>query len=246
MTDDYQPAFPDEAERRLAANLRILRERRGISQVKLAQEMVAREWPWRQQTVARVENGQRMIRLGEAIALASILSVSLGVSTQPGSDAIEVEKIRGAGVRLRESCEAVAAAVCRLMDEQRTAKRLQVLNAAVQGDDFIEVALVQLRGWMRECTVDKAVLKGRRRFTELGEKRSGGEEGAAAPHRRTPGSRWLPPGMRKRSSTPPAGQISPDVSRRGPLAAPRPLRQGPPVARPLHRSGRQGAQQVIR
>jgi transcriptional regulator with XRE-family HTH domain len=177
MTDDYQPAFPDEAERRLAANLRILRERRGISQVKLAQEMVAREWPWRQQTVARVENGQRMIRLGEAVALASILSVSLGYLTQPGSDAIEVEKIRGAGVRLRESCEAVAAAVCRLMDEQRTAKQLQVLNAAVQGDDFIEVALVQLRGWMRECTVDKAVLKGRRRFTELGEKRSGGEEG---------------------------------------------------------------------
>jgi transcriptional regulator with XRE-family HTH domain len=181
MTDDYQPAFPDEAERRLAANLRILRERRGISQVKLAQEMVAREWPWRQQTVARVENGQRMIRLGEAVALASILSVSLGYLTQPGSDAIEVEKIRGAGVRLRESCEAVAAAVCRLMDEQRTAKQLQVLNAAVQGDDFIEVALVQLRGWMRECTVDKAVLKGRRRFTELGEKRSGGEEGAAGP-----------------------------------------------------------------
>lgn len=181
MTDDYQPAFPDEAERRLAANLRTLRERRGISQVKLAQEMVARDWPWRQQTVARVENGQRMIRLGEAVALASILSVSLGYLTQPGSDAIEVEKIRGAGVRLRESCEAVAAAVCRLLDEQRTAKRLQVLNAGVQGDDFIEVALVQLRGWMRECTVDNAILKGRRRFTDLGEKQGGGEEGALGP-----------------------------------------------------------------
>jgi len=181
MADDYQPAFPDEAERRLAANLRILREARDISQAKLAQEMLARDWPWRQQTVARVENGQRMIRLGEAIALASILGVSLGYLTRSGPDALEVEKIRGAGVRLRESCEAVAAAVCHLLDAQHTAERLQVNNAGVKGDDFIEVALVQLRGWMRECTVDKAILKGRRRFTELDEKRDGRESEAAGP-----------------------------------------------------------------
>jgi len=51
----------------------------------------------------------------------------------------------------------------------------------VHGDDFVEVALVQLRGWMRECTVDKAILKGRQRFTELGEKRGGGEREAAGP-----------------------------------------------------------------
>ena len=122
-----------------------------------------------------------MIRFGEAVALASILSVSLERFTRPVSEAIEVEKIRAAGARLRESCEAVAAAVCHLLDEQRTAKRLQVLNAGVQGDDFVEVALVQLRGWMRECTVDNAILKGRRRFTELGEKQGGGEGGAAGP-----------------------------------------------------------------
>ena len=71
--------------------------------------------------------------------------------------------------------------MCHLLDAQSTAKRLQVLNARVQGDDFVEVALVQLRGWMRECTVDKAILKGRRRFTELGEKQGGGEGGAAGP-----------------------------------------------------------------
>lgn len=181
MADDYQPDFPDEAEQRFAANLRALRERRGISQARLAQEMLARDWPWRQQTVARVENGQRMIRFGEAIALASILGVSLDRFTRPVSEVIEVEKIRTAGDQLRESWEAVAAAVCHLLDAQRTAERLQALNAGVQGDDFIEVALVQLRGWMRECTVDKAILKGRRRFTELGGKQDGGEGGAAGP-----------------------------------------------------------------
>ncbi len=180
MADDYQSAFPDEAERRFAANLRILRERRGISQARLAQEMLAREWPWRQQTVARLENGQRMIRFGEAITLASILGVSLDRFTRPVSEVIEAEKIRAASARLRESCEAVAAAVCHLLDARRTAERLQALNAQVQGD-FVDVALVQLRGLMTECTVDKAILEGHRRFTELGEERGGGEGGTAGP-----------------------------------------------------------------
>ena len=177
MADDDQPAFPDDAEQRFAANLRILRERQGVSQVKLAQEMAVRGWPWRQQTVTRLENGQRMIRFGEAIALASILGVSLDRFTRPVSEAIEVEKIRAASARLRESCEAVAAAVCHLLDAQRTAERLQALNAQVRGDDFVEVALVELRGWMRECSVDRASLEGRRRFKELDEKRDDSGEG---------------------------------------------------------------------
>ena len=177
MADDDQPAFPDDAEQRFAANLRILRERQGVSQVKLAQEMAVRGWPWRQQTVTRLENGQRMIRFGEAIALASILGVSLDRFTRPVSEAIEVEKIRAASARLRESCEAVAAAVCHLLDAQRTAERLQDLNAQVRGDDFVEVALVELRGWMRECSVDRASLEGRRRFKELDEKRDDSGEG---------------------------------------------------------------------
>ena len=177
MTDDDQPAFPDEAERRFAANLRVLRERRGISQARLAQEMLARQWPWRQQTVARLENGQRMLRFGEAIALASILGVSLDRFTRPGSEVIEMEKIRAASARLRESYDAVAAAVCRLVDEQRTAQRLPVLNDQVRGGDLVDVAMVELRGWMRECTVDKAILEGRRRFKELDEKRDDSGEG---------------------------------------------------------------------
>jgi transcriptional regulator with XRE-family HTH domain len=182
VADDDQPALPDDTEQRFAANLRLFRERQSMSQVKLAREMAVRGWPWRQQTVTRVENGQRKIRFGEATTLAEILRTPLQRFSRPVSEANVVEKIRAAGTRLRESCEAVEAAVCHLLNAQRTAERLQVLNAGVQGDDYVEVALVQLRGWMRECTVDRAVLKGRRRFTKLGEKRSGeeGEEGGAA------------------------------------------------------------------
>jgi transcriptional regulator with XRE-family HTH domain len=181
VADDDQPALPDDTEQRFAANLRLLRERQGMSQVKLAQEMVARGWPWRQQTVTRLENGQRMIRFGEATALAEILDTPLERFTRPVSEAVEVEKIRAASARLRESYEAVADAVCHLLDEQRTAQRLRVLNDQVRGGDLVDVAMVELRGWMRECTVDKAILKGRRRFTELGEIRGGREGGAAGP-----------------------------------------------------------------
>jgi len=182
VADDDQSALPDDTEQRFAANLRLLRERQGISQVKLAQEMAARGWPWRQQTVTRLENGQRMIRFGEATALAEILHTPLERFTRPLSEAIEVQKIRAASVRLRESCEAVAAAVCHLLDAQRTAERLQVLNARAQGD-LVDVALVELRGWMRESSVDRAILVGRRRFKELDEKRddSGEGDGTADP-----------------------------------------------------------------
>jgi hypothetical protein len=62
-----------------------------------------------------------------------------------------------------------------------TFERLRVLNAGVEGDDFVEVALVQLRMQMRESTVDNAILEGRRRFTKLGEKRRNEEGGAAGP-----------------------------------------------------------------
>ena len=103
--------------------------------------------------------------------------MSLDRFTRPVSEAIEVEKIRAASARLRESCEAVAAAVCHLLDAQRTAERLQALNAQVRGDDFVEVALVELCGWMRECSVDRASLEGRRRFKELDEKRDDSGEG---------------------------------------------------------------------
>jgi hypothetical protein len=106
--------------------------------------------------------------------------VSLDHFIPPGSEAIEAERVRAASARLHESREAVAAAVYHLLDEQRTAERLQDLNDHAQGD-LVDVALVELRGWMRECSVDKAILEGRRRFTELGEKRGNGEGGAAGP-----------------------------------------------------------------
>lgn len=182
MADDDQPAFPDDAEQRFAANLRILREREGISQVKLAREMAARGWPWRQQTVTRLENGQRMVRYGEAIALAEILGAPLDRFTRAAQEASEAEKVYKIGARLRQSYEDVAGAVCRLMGDQRAAARIRAVHAA-STYEYVQKALADLAAQMEECTVDEAIAEGTRRFTELNEKgeKRGWEGGAAEP-----------------------------------------------------------------
>ena len=82
---------PELTEERFAANLRAIREAAGMSQGRLADEMGARGWPWRQQTVTRVENGRRMVRLGEAKAVAEILETSLDKLTQPTGEMRVVE-----------------------------------------------------------------------------------------------------------------------------------------------------------
>src|SRR5208283_4617751 len=94
--DDEAPELgadetPELTEERFAANLRAVRDAAGMSQGRLADEMAARGWPWRQQTVTRVENGRRMVRLGEAKAVAEILETSLDRLTQPTGEMRVVE-----------------------------------------------------------------------------------------------------------------------------------------------------------
>jgi hypothetical protein len=66
-----------------------------MSRAALAQEMLERGWPWRQQTVARLENGHRMVRFGEATALATILRAPLDHFIRRSREAAAAEKIRG-------------------------------------------------------------------------------------------------------------------------------------------------------
>lgn len=101
---------PELTEERFAANLRAAREAIGMSQEHLAGQMAARGWPWRQQTVTRVENGRRMVRLGEAKAVAEILDMSLDQLTWPTPDARIIE-------RLAEWTRAAKAAYRRIAEE---------------------------------------------------------------------------------------------------------------------------------
>src|SRR5215510_1058787 len=74
----------------------------------LADEMTARGWPWRQQTVTRVENGRRMVRLGEAKAVAEILQTSLDRLTWPTAEARLVETLAGWTRTARAAHQAIA------------------------------------------------------------------------------------------------------------------------------------------
>lgn len=58
-------------------NLKELRERRGISQTEFARRARARGLPFHQPTVQRIEQGQRPLRLTEAIELASELGTTM-------------------------------------------------------------------------------------------------------------------------------------------------------------------------
>jgi transcriptional regulator with XRE-family HTH domain len=96
--DDSEKDLPDDAapeltEERFAVNFRAAREDAGLSQGRVADEMVARGWPWHQQTVTRVETGRRMVRLGEAAALADILATSLDNLTSPTEEVVVVEQL---------------------------------------------------------------------------------------------------------------------------------------------------------
>jgi FtsZ-interacting cell division protein YlmF len=93
--DDEQVPARELTERRFAANLRFMRELAGLSQVSFARQMRGRDWPWRQQTVTRVESGQRLIRLGEAQAAAEILNTTIDRLTGPTDEMRDLELLAG-------------------------------------------------------------------------------------------------------------------------------------------------------
>ncbi len=74
---------PDD--RAVGANLRTLRERKGLSQVALARAMVDRGLSvWRQTTVSRVEKGDRPLYVNEMSALDEIVGPGLYTGTRFG------------------------------------------------------------------------------------------------------------------------------------------------------------------
>ena len=63
----------------IGATVQELRERLGLTQVRLAEAMAGRGHAWHQQTVVKTEKGLRPLRLTEACDLASVLHVDLPV-----------------------------------------------------------------------------------------------------------------------------------------------------------------------
>jgi len=67
----------DEYDVRVGSNVRKLRQARGLNQEELAAQVAERGLAFRQQTVVKIEKGQRPLRLREADAITAALEVDI-------------------------------------------------------------------------------------------------------------------------------------------------------------------------
>lgn len=69
-------------EKQFGNAVRLFRESLGMSQGRMAMKMIEAGWEkFYQTTISRIEKNERPVRLGEALAMAEILDVSLEVLT---------------------------------------------------------------------------------------------------------------------------------------------------------------------
>jgi transcriptional regulator with XRE-family HTH domain len=89
--------FDRTAEQYFADQLHAIRTAKGMTQAAIADEMNRRlggDYLWHQQTVQKIENGTRHLRLDEAVELESILATDLATMIRPtGLDAREVRAL---------------------------------------------------------------------------------------------------------------------------------------------------------
>jgi transcriptional regulator with XRE-family HTH domain len=159
---------PEQSERRFAANLRTFREDKGVSQVKLAHEMTARGWPWRQQTVTRVESGQRMVRLGEALAIAEILGTSVNMLTASTRETSAVHILATATSRATEAYKQIAEWTHTLLYNQG---QLELTASQVEKDGYLGSRLLRdvaaEAGDVLKLTPEQAVIEGREEHEDI-------------------------------------------------------------------------------
>lgn len=150
---------------RFGANLRALREQKGISQDALAAEMTERGHRWLQQTVTRIEAGLQSLRAPELEALASIMGATLDRFTWGTAEANESEFVYASGSRLRQQYEVVAEAVCRMLAEETIAERT-VRRHKDSEWKRVQVAVDDVMARMEVYHLDAAVNEGISRYEE--------------------------------------------------------------------------------
>jgi ribosome-binding protein aMBF1 (putative translation factor) len=91
------------ADKRFAANLRAARERKGLSQKQLAEEMFELGFRFRQQTIARIEAADRVVGVGESRALARACGTTVDALVRPDTLARDGWMILDAARTVREA-----------------------------------------------------------------------------------------------------------------------------------------------
>src|SRR5690348_5727469 len=114
MGEQREGTSPDE---RISANVRSLREQRGISQAEIVRQMRDRGHSWHQSTVTRVEQGTQQLKAAELFDLAEILGTSVDRFRWTQPEVSATEYVDSAGTRVVLSAEEVARAVERLLGD---------------------------------------------------------------------------------------------------------------------------------
>ena len=87
MADEHEGRADQEA---IGQRVRELRELRGLPQQHVAMVMtLTKGYRWHQTVVAKVERGERSLKLSEAVALADILGVPVGELTEQRGTYVE-------------------------------------------------------------------------------------------------------------------------------------------------------------
>ena len=169
MEGEREGMAPDE---RISANVRALREQKGISQTGLAHLMSERRHPWHQSTVARVESGVQQLKAAELFDLAEILGTSVDRFRWTQPEVSATEYIYSAGTRVVRSADDVAKAVHRLLADIAAAERTLAMTADTpypRAQEARRDTAIRVEAY----TLDAAVDEGIRSYEE----RSGEKEG---------------------------------------------------------------------
>lgn len=148
-------------EDRFRASMKVLREELGMTQTDLSARMRERGFAFHQQTVQRIENGDRPVRLGEAHAIAELLLSSIEeMSIGRGYESL---------ARSTRELSDMSQAIERLVDDYETERAyLAVLVDQVAADPESRVDLTSAEAWTSLSAVHVADAVQRRKAERSG------------------------------------------------------------------------------
>lgn len=156
---DAVPGEYAHVDAHLAANLRLWREARTLSQEELAGRMSERGFGFTQSTVWKIEQGRRPVKLAEAVALADALGLRRWNDLTAHPDHVRHEaRVQSAHQRASQAYQALKDATAAYLWAQA-----EVAVAAHEAREAGEPVAELWTSWLRE-PAERAVLEARAEY----------------------------------------------------------------------------------